>query len=94
MEDGGRAIVIDEAVVAYVWEYARRHQFLEGVTTVDYRVLKTIKQLTGGLEVRVRSATSGRKRSWPATPCGVRSMSAAEGVIEVDLEERRIELVG
>ncbi|MGH3430523.1 MAG: nucleoside triphosphate pyrophosphohydrolase family protein, partial [Mycobacteriales bacterium] len=28
VEDGGRAIVIDEAVVAYVWEYARRHKFL------------------------------------------------------------------
>ena len=31
VEDGGRAIVIDEAIVAYVWEYARRHRFLEGL---------------------------------------------------------------
>src|SRR5580704_5628699 len=56
VEDGGRAIVIDEAIVAYVWEYARRHRFLEGVTTVDYPVLKTIRQLTDGLEVAARTA--------------------------------------
>ena len=56
VEDGGRAIVIDEAIVAYVWEYARRHRFLDGIDTVDYPVLKTIRQLTGGLEVDERTA--------------------------------------
>ena len=93
VEDGGRAIVIDEAIVAYVWEYAKRHNFLAGVTTVDYQILKTIKHLTGGLEVSARSA-----RQWEE---GIlagydvwRDVSAhGGGVIDVDLGDRTIRRV-
>jgi NTP pyrophosphatase (non-canonical NTP hydrolase) len=93
VDDGGRAIVIDEAIVAYVWEYARRHRFLDGVTTVDYQVLKTIGQLTSGLEVAARTPHQWEE----AILCGYgiwREVNArAGGVLEVDVAERRIELV-
>ena len=56
VEDGGRAIVIDEGVIAYVFDYARRHNFLDGVEGVDYNLLKTVRSLTSGLEVSQRSA--------------------------------------
>lgn len=51
VEDGGRAIVIEEAVAAYVYEYARKHADLANITTLDYQLLKTVKELTRGLEV-------------------------------------------
>lgn len=93
VEDGGRAIVIDEAIVAYVWEYARRHRFLDGITTVDYPILKTIKQLTGGLEVASRSAYQWEE----AILAGYRIFrdvrKRGQGVIAVDLRARSIELV-
>jgi NTP pyrophosphatase (non-canonical NTP hydrolase) len=94
VEDGGRAMVIDEAVVAYVWEYARRNNFLAGVKTVDYAVLKTIKHLTGGLEVAARSGHQWEEAILAG--CGVwRQVNARrQGVIEVELEARRIEVVG
>ena len=56
VEDGGRAIVIDEGIVAVIFDYARRHDFLEGVQNVDYELLRTVGRLTSGLEVAVRSA--------------------------------------
>lgn len=56
VEDGGRAIVIDEAIVAFVFDYARRHDFLEGVDAVDYQLLKTIRGLVSGLEVNSRTS--------------------------------------
>jgi NTP pyrophosphatase (non-canonical NTP hydrolase) len=94
VEDGGRAVVIDEAIVAYVWEYARRHRFLDGVTTVDYPVLKTIRQLTGGLEVEARTAHDWEE----AILAGYRIFREVKarkgGVLAVDLFERSIELVG
>jgi NTP pyrophosphatase (non-canonical NTP hydrolase) len=93
VEDGGRAIVIDEAVVAYVWEYARRHRFLDGVTTVDYRVLKTIKQLTGGLEVKARSAHQWEEAILAGYELWRVINERRRGEIVVDLVERRIELV-
>ena len=53
VEDGGRASVIDEALVAIEFEYAQRHQMFEGASTVDWELLRTIKRLTEGLEIRV-----------------------------------------
>ena len=55
VEDGGRAIVRDEAIVAFVFDYARRHNYLEGLRHVDYELLRTIGELTSGLEVGVRT---------------------------------------
>jgi NTP pyrophosphatase (non-canonical NTP hydrolase) len=93
VEDGGRAIVIDEAIVAYVWEYARRHRFLDGVTAVDYPVLKTIRQLTGGLEVFARSAHDWEE----AILAGYRVFREVRerrgGVLAVDLRARTIDLI-
>jgi hypothetical protein len=51
VEDGGRAAVIDEAIAALAFDYAKSHAFLEGVSTIDYGFLNTIKSLTEHLEV-------------------------------------------
>ena len=52
VEDGGRAAVIEEGVVALVFDYARRHHFLDGVAAIDFQLLRTIKDMTSHLEVR------------------------------------------
>lgn len=51
VEDGGRAVVIEEAIVAFVYDYAKDHALLEGVNKLDYTLLRTIKSLTRDLEV-------------------------------------------
>lgn len=55
VQDGGRAQVIDEAIVAAVYEYADRHNFLDGATRVDWELLRSITRLTSGFEVAVCS---------------------------------------
>lgn len=55
VEDGGRAIVIDEALCSIVFEYARRHNFLDGITRIDDSLLRSIKVMTDSLEVRERT---------------------------------------
>lgn len=52
VEDGGRARVIDEAISALVYAYAKDHSYLETVRVVDYPLLKTIQGLVSHLEVR------------------------------------------
>lgn len=52
IEDGGRAGVIEEAVVALVFDYARTRKFLVDATEIDYDILRTIRQLTQPYEVR------------------------------------------
>jgi NTP pyrophosphatase (non-canonical NTP hydrolase) len=89
-EDGGRAIVIDETVVAFVFQYARRHDFLREVKTVDYSLLKTMKQLVAEFEVgyctthEIEQAILAGYRAWN------RIRDARGGVLDVDLEERSI----
>lgn len=56
IEDGGRAIVIEEAISALVFNYAKGHSFFAAVDTIDYELLRLIKNLTSHLEVQRCSA--------------------------------------
>ena len=51
VEDGGRVAVIEEAIAALSFEYAQRHNMLDGVKTLDFQLLRTIKNMTSRLEV-------------------------------------------
>lgn len=53
VEDGGRGTVIDEAISILVFEYAAQHNYFEGAGGVDSELLRTIKNLTKSLEVKV-----------------------------------------
>ena len=94
VEDGGRAAVIEEGVAALAFDYARRHGMLEGVSTLDFQLLRTIKEMTSHLEVGLRTTGEWERailqgfRAW-------RAISAAGGGrIEVDLDERTISFLG
>jgi hypothetical protein len=52
VDDGGRAIAIEEGVTALVFSYAEGHDLLRNVSTIDFGLLKTIKYMTDRLEVR------------------------------------------
>ena len=56
VEDGGRAGVIEEGIAAFVFNYARTRDFLRDVPAIDYSVLRTINEMTAGLEVSTRSS--------------------------------------
>jgi NTP pyrophosphatase (non-canonical NTP hydrolase) len=51
VEDGARAIVTEECVSVLVFEYAKGHNFLDGISSLDYDLLKTIKSMIANLEV-------------------------------------------
>lgn len=55
IEDGGRAIVIEEGVSALVFSYAIRHKMLAGISTIDYSLLRTIHEMVNHLEVSART---------------------------------------
>jgi MazG C-terminal domain len=51
VQDGARAIVIEEGVSTWAFNYAARHNFFEGRSTLDYDLLKRIRVLVTGFEV-------------------------------------------
>ena len=55
-EDGGRAQVVEEAIVAAAYIYAEDHAMLDGATTVGQGLLRHIQRMTRKLEVGDRSA--------------------------------------
>lgn len=51
VQDGGRATVIDEAIAALIFTEAKKNSFFEGINSVEYNLIRTIKDLTAHLEV-------------------------------------------
>lgn len=93
VEDGGRAQVLEEAVVAYVYQYARNHKGLENVTTLDYTLLRTLKELTSGLEVSRCSSRDWERAILAGFQVWRGLVRCRSGTIMCDLEKRSITLV-
>lgn len=55
-EDGGRAIVIEEGIAVTVFAYATSHNYLDGITRLDFTLLDAIKAICSPLEVGIRAA--------------------------------------
>lgn len=61
IEDGGRAVVIEEAISALVFEYARQARFLKGVPHLDFELLRSVSGFVSHLEVRTRTVDEWEK---------------------------------
>lgn len=57
-EDGGRGIVVEEGVAALIFAYASEHNYLDGISRIDFQFLETIQLLVADKEVGVRSAAN------------------------------------
>lgn len=55
-EDGGRAIVCEEGIALSAFAYATGHNYLDGVTRLDFPFLNIIRDNTASYEVGVRTA--------------------------------------
>jgi NTP pyrophosphatase (non-canonical NTP hydrolase) len=54
VEDGARAGILEELIVAFVYSNARERKYYSGVRHLDSEMLATIKSLVAHLEVKVR----------------------------------------
>lgn len=55
-EDGGRAIVCEEGIALMTFAYATSHNYLDGVTSLDFPLLNAIRDIAAPYEVGVRTA--------------------------------------
>jgi NTP pyrophosphatase (non-canonical NTP hydrolase) len=61
VEDGARAIVIEEGISAMVYQHAKDHNYYEGIDVIDFDILNTIKGWSGISSVRTFRALSGKR---------------------------------
>lgn len=90
VEDGGRAGVIEEAIAAFVYDYAKKHNFLKTIRAVDYRLLKTIKSLTSDLEVSRRTPVEWERAILEGYKVWRMMRANRGGVVTVNLRQRKI----
>ena len=93
VEDGGRAIVIEEGISAMVFSYAERRNFLEGAEGVNYDLLRTIKDMTSHLEVSARTEGEWERAIMTGFEIWRQVKANGKGKIHADLERGSIELV-
>ena len=94
VEDGGRAIVIEEGISAMVFSYAERRNFLDGAEGVNYDLLRTIKDMTSHLEVSARTEGEWERAIVKGFDIWRKVKADGKGRIHADLERGAIELVG
>ena len=94
VEDGGRAKVIDESVSAVVFDYARRHNMLDGINVLDSQLLRTIKDMTSHLEVQQCTTGEWEKAILQGFKVWRSVLATRGGRITVDLDRRCIDYSG
>jgi NTP pyrophosphatase (non-canonical NTP hydrolase) len=94
VEDGGRAAVIEEAVAALAFGYAHRHRFLDGVSALDFQLLRTIKDMTSHLEVQQCTTGEWEQAILQGFEAWRSILAARGGRIAVDLDARRVTFLG
>jgi len=94
VEDGGRAIVIEEGVSALVFSYGLRHDMMLGIHTLDYALLRTIKQMTDHLEVRARTVADWERTILRAYEVWRAVAEHGGGRIEFDADQLRFTFAG
>ncbi|WP_116091741.1 nucleoside triphosphate pyrophosphohydrolase family protein [Sphingomonas crusticola] len=94
VEDGGRARIIEEGVSALAFDYARVHSFLEGVTEIDYGLLRTIQSMTSHLEVSGATAADWERAILEGFAVWRQVLLNNGGDISVDLNARSITYLG
>jgi hypothetical protein len=50
-QDGGRAIVVEEGLTAWIFSRAKELNFFDGQSRISFDLLKTIQQFVAGYEV-------------------------------------------
>jgi NTP pyrophosphatase (non-canonical NTP hydrolase) len=90
IEDGGRAVVIEEAVSAFVFDYARQQNFLAGVEELDSTLLRTIVSLVSHLEVRVRTIAEWERAILQSFEVWRAMRDHRGGTIHMDLQKRTV----
>ncbi len=94
VEDGGRAAVIEEGVAALAFNYARRHRMLVGVSTLDFQLLRTIKDMTSHLEVSQCTTGEWQRAILQGFKVWRAVLAARGGRIAINLDQRSIDYLG
>lgn len=91
VEDGARAMILEESISAILFERARENEFFENCDEVDAELLTLVKSLTKGREVYVRSLKEWENAVLQGFYVWRKLVENSGGILEVDSYARRID---
>lgn len=90
VEDGGRAIAIEEGIAAFLFEEGRRNDWFEHGQAVPGDALALCRRLTSQLEARVITAREWERAILNGFDCWRRLVQLGNGVLVGDLDARSL----
>jgi NTP pyrophosphatase (non-canonical NTP hydrolase) len=90
VEDGARAAIIEELLVAFVYSNARENSFYDGVRHLDSEMLGTIKRLVLHLEVKERPVRDWERAIQQGYSAFRHLRARGEGTFAIDMDTRTL----
>lgn len=91
VEDGARAVFIEEGVAAVIFGDAREHNFYEGVEQLESELLRSVVSNVSHLEVRTRTISEWQYAILRSFEVWRRLLAHRGGTLHLNLIERRID---
>jgi len=93
VEDGARAAILEELIVAYVYTNARERKYYEGIKHVDSEMLSTIKRLVQPFEVYRRKTKDWEQAILQGYAAFRHLIVHREAVLRIDMRKRQLRIV-
>lgn len=90
VEDGARAIILEELVVAFVYSNAKERRYYDNIKHLDSELLSTIKRIVRHLEVHTRKTKDWERAIQQGYEAFRHLLKKREGVFRLDLQKREL----
>ena len=90
VEDGARAGILEELIVAFVYSNAKEHRYYEGIKHLDSEMLVAIKRLVSHLEVKCRKTKDWEKAILQGYKVFRHLVNKREAVLHIDITKRQL----
>ncbi len=91
VEDGARAILIEEGIATWIFNHARRLAHFDGLSSLDYGLLKSIRQFVLGYEVESCPLWLWEETILKGYDVFRKVCEHRGGQVRIDLAERKIQ---
>ena len=90
VEDGARAVLIEEGVATWIFNHAQRLNLFDGVDALDYGLLKTVREFVEGYEVAKLPLWLWEEAILSGFDVFRQLQAHRGGIVEADLQNRRL----
>jgi NTP pyrophosphatase (non-canonical NTP hydrolase) len=93
VEDGARAMILEELIVAYIYSIAKERKYYAEVKNVDSEMLAVVKKLVAHLEVHARRRKDWEQAILKGYAAFRHILQVRDALFELDMETREIRIL-